>query len=73
MYMRTYGSCRTEALLPKVTVDMMSTGFASVQSFLKLLTRWLPQLIQALLRGLLMQKDMNLSATGLVLWRKQSM
>jgi hypothetical protein len=31
--MRTYVSCRTKALLPKVTVRTTSTGFASVQSF----------------------------------------
>jgi hypothetical protein len=45
MYMWTYDSCHTDALLPKITVDTMSTGFASVQSFLNLLARWLPQLI----------------------------
>jgi hypothetical protein len=60
----TYDNCYTEALLPKVTVDTTSTGFASVQLFLKLLTHWRPQLIQELLQGLLMQKDMNLSTTG---------
>jgi hypothetical protein len=31
--MRTYVSCRTKALLPKVTVRTTSTSFASVQSF----------------------------------------
>jgi hypothetical protein len=60
----TYGSCHTEALLPKVIVDTTSTGFASVQPFLKLLAHWLPRLIHELLRGLLMQKDMKLSTTG---------
>jgi hypothetical protein len=53
-----------KALLPKVMVNTTSMGFASVQPFLKLLTRWLPELIQELLQGLLMQKDMNLSTTG---------
>jgi hypothetical protein len=62
--MQTYDSYRTEALLSKVMVDMTSTGFASVQPFLKLLTHCQPQLIHELLRGLLMQKDMNLSTTG---------
>jgi hypothetical protein len=33
--MRTYVSCHTQALLPKVTVGTMSLGFASVQPFLK--------------------------------------
>jgi hypothetical protein len=32
-------------LLPKVTVGMMSMGFAFVQQFLKLLAHWRPQLI----------------------------
>jgi hypothetical protein len=34
----TYVSYLMEALLPKVTVDMTSKGFSSVQPFLKLLT-----------------------------------
>jgi hypothetical protein len=62
--MRTYISCRMEALLPKVTVGMTSMGFASVQPFLKLLAQWQPQLIHELLQGPLMQKDTNLSTMG---------
>jgi hypothetical protein len=34
-----YVSCRTDVLLPKVTIGMTSMGFASFESFLKLLTR----------------------------------
>jgi hypothetical protein len=64
MYMQTYVSSRTEALLPKVAIGMTSTGFASVQPVLKLLARWRPQLIQELLRGSLMHKDTYQSTTG---------
>jgi hypothetical protein len=65
MYMRTCVSYHTEALLPKVTVDMvMSMGFASVQLLLKLLAHWWPQLIHELVGGLLMHMDTNLSTTG---------
>jgi hypothetical protein len=35
MYMRTYVSCCMEAFLSKVTVGTTSTGFTSVQPFLK--------------------------------------
>jgi hypothetical protein len=38
IYMRTYVSYRTEALLSKVTVGTTSTGFSSIQPFLKPLT-----------------------------------
>jgi hypothetical protein len=40
MYIQTYDSCRTEALLPKVMVDTTPTDFASIQPFLKILARW---------------------------------
>jgi hypothetical protein len=62
--MRIYVSSRTKALLPKVTVGMMSTGFTSVQPSLKLLARWRPQPIHELLQGPLMHKDTNLCTTG---------
>jgi hypothetical protein len=61
--MQTYVSCRTKALLSKVTVGMTSLGFTSVQPFFNLLIHWRPQLMHELLQGPLMQKVTNLSTT----------